>query len=70
MTDDFIGLFLKVLTSWEVLAVTIAIVVYLFLVFYVARLNRKPRAPRRAKKPKIVPAPQAAGPAIEDDLED
>ena len=72
-SEELIDLLLGVVTSWEVIAVTVALVAYFFLVFYVARLYHRPRSlsmglKRRApKKPK--PAPAAAGdeePEIED----
>lgn len=61
----------SVLRSWETIAVTVAIVLYLFLVFYVARLYRKPRKQRLPKKIKTKPAPPPPGPETEEDeLED
>jgi len=32
---------LQVITSWQVIAVTIVLVIYLFIVNYVARLNKR-----------------------------
>ena len=39
-----------VLTSWQVIAVTVAIVLYLNIVFYAARYYRTPRIGSIAKK--------------------
>ncbi len=71
-SSELISLLRGVLVSWEVLGVTLVLVLYFFLVFYVARLYRKPRAPRAA--PKIKPAKaakaaQEAAKAAEDDVE-
>jgi len=62
---------IAVFKSWEVIAVTIAIVLYLFLVFYVARLNRPRRAPggRKMKAPKAAKnaAPEPAEVEVTDE---
>jgi hypothetical protein len=51
------SLLLQVITSWQVLAITGAVVVYLYLVAYVARTYHRPRMasglkPKKAKKVK------------------
>lgn len=72
MTNDVFALLLSVLRSWEVIAVTVAIVMYLFLVFYVARLYRKPKKPMFSfeRKPKAEPPPKVdQGPEVIDDEE-
>jgi Co/Zn/Cd efflux system component len=46
-------LIVDVLTSWEVLVVTVGIIVYVFIVSSVARLYRSARSkPPKEKKPK------------------
>jgi hypothetical protein len=45
----------QVVLSWQVIGVTVVLIVYLTLVFYVARLYNRPRrygfsAPKKAKK--------------------
>lgn len=58
-STEVLNLLISVLSSWEVIAVSVAIVLYLFLVFYVARLNRPPRS-RAPKPPKGAKAPKPA----------
>jgi hypothetical protein len=59
---ELIDMIKRVLTSWETIAVTVAIVLYLQLVFYVARLHRRPPSglfrrrfsvPKEPKAPKV-----------------
>ena len=52
---------LQVVTSWQVIAVTIAIVVYMSLVSYVARTYHRPHASKTKAKKKKANSP-AAGP--------
>lgn len=76
VSKELMDLLAGVLSSWEVVAVTLALVAYFFLVFYVARLYRKPRSlsmgfkPKAAKPAKAAKAaPEASGdedPEIED----
>ena len=50
---EFRSLILQVLTSWQVIAVTVVVIFYIFIVRYVARLyNKRPRkaAPLPKKK--------------------
>ena len=57
-------LLIQVISSWQVLAVTIVLVIYISIVNYVARLqyrsSRKPllRKPRR-KKSEVTPSPES-----------
>ena len=57
----------QVVTSWQVIAITLAVLVYFFLVLHLAKSYHKPRA-KKAKiiKKKEVPA-AAQGPEIVDD---
>jgi len=68
-SEEVRGLLAQVITSWQVLAVTVVLIIYVFLVNYVARTHSR----RRFSMPKIkkkkssktqVPAPEAAS---EDD---
>lgn len=65
-TRALVGLLKRVIFSWEVPAVTVALVLYLSLVFYVGRLNRPPRpapAPRKRRpaKPAIAAVVKGEG---------
>jgi hypothetical protein len=72
-TDELKNLLIQVITSWQVLAVTGVLVVYVFLVNYVARLyhRNKPRPlyGRKPKKGKAGAAPAGeVEPSADDDL--
>jgi hypothetical protein len=58
-------LLLQVITSWQVLFITGALVIYIYLVNYVARTYHRPRASRM--KPKRAKKAKAAAPASVDD---
>lgn len=58
----------QVLTSWEVWAVTIVLVLYFFLVFYVARLYTKPKSFSMIAPPKK-PAPEKGKKAAAEEPE-
>lgn len=69
----------NVLLSWETIAVTLALVIYLQLVFYVARLRRKkpsrlfarkPKAPKPPKAPKAPKAPKGEEGEEEDVIDE
>jgi hypothetical protein len=45
-------LILRVIKSWEVLTVTGVLILYMFLVSYVARIYHRPRLPGKAPKKK------------------
>ena len=53
-------LLIDVIMSWQVIAVTIAIVIYLSLVFYVAKAYRRPRV--KSVKVRMKKYQPAAGP--------
>jgi hypothetical protein len=50
-SGDFFDLALQVIRSWQVIAVSVALVLYIFLVNYVANVysRRKPRPPKPGK---------------------
>jgi flagellar biosynthesis/type III secretory pathway M-ring protein FliF/YscJ len=50
-------LILRVIASWQVIAVTVALVLYVFLVSSVSRLTRKKRAKKASPRPKRVKGP-------------
>lgn len=52
---------MQVLKSWQVIAVTVAIILYMSLVSYVARAYRRPRAVSK-NKPKRKKAEPVSGP--------
>jgi cbb3-type cytochrome oxidase subunit 3 len=51
----------QVITSWQVIALTITLILYLFLVFYVARTKRKKRPPKYASTGKKAPKAEGKG---------
>ena len=53
-------LLVQVITSWQVLAVTVVLVLYIFLVNYVARLYHKRRPPRERPAEKAQMPEEAA----------
>jgi flagellar biosynthesis/type III secretory pathway M-ring protein FliF/YscJ len=60
---------LQVITSWQVLAVTVAVILYFFLVSYVGRSYRRPRH----ASAKLIPKARHAGEAAvvaEDEVEE
>ena len=63
------GLVIEIVKSWQVLAVTIALVIYIFLVNYVARTYHRPHfvSKSRPKKPKGKAAPKPQTESGEED---
>ena len=66
-SGDLTALLLQVIKSWQVIAISVALVLYMFLVNYVARTYRRPRSvskskPQRAKI-KIEKKPKKEKPA-------
>jgi Na+-transporting methylmalonyl-CoA/oxaloacetate decarboxylase gamma subunit len=63
MSDELKALLIQVITSWQVIGVTVVLIIYLSLVFYVAKFRRvsmleaiKQKAKNKPKKPKKEPA--------------
>lgn len=65
ISNELKSLLIQVITSWQVIAVSVALVLYFSLVFYVARFSNiikiptipKPKPkPKREKKPEPKPA--------------
>jgi hypothetical protein len=72
-SPETIALLIEVISSWQVIAVTIVIVLYFLLVTYVARLYHRPRSisafsAKPHKKEKAAPPP-AETPETTDDEE-
>ena len=65
-----IELLKNVLLSWETIAVTVALVLYLQLVFYVARLRKRRTSKLFARKPKIPKPPKIPKKAKESEDEE
>jgi hypothetical protein len=57
-SKELMYLLLQVIKSWQVIAVTIAIILYMFFVSYVARIYHRPRSVSKTKARKKA----AAGP--------
>jgi hypothetical protein len=69
-TDELMNLLLQVIKSWQVIAVTIALLLYMSMVNYVLRAHHKPASvskikPKKKEKPK--PAPKPAPKEPDDD---
>jgi len=64
-SEEIKRLLAEVITSWQVLAVTVVIIIYIFLVNYVARTYYRPRRfsmPKRKKRKSsdaAAPVPEA-----------
>ena len=68
-SDEIKKLLVEVISSWQVLAVSGVLIIYVFLVNSVARIYRHPRPPRRPMfKPK--PAVKEEAPAVHSNTED
>jgi hypothetical protein len=65
---------IQVLTSWQVILVTLVLVLYVFLVNYVARLYHRPRSfsilPAKKAKKKKEPPPAEEGTASAEGSDD
>ena len=60
----------QVITSWQVIAVTIVLVLYLYIVFYAARSYRRPRAKKeKIKRHKIKKADLPTAPKDSESAE-
>jgi hypothetical protein len=63
LSNELSSLLVQVITSWQVLAITGALVVYMYLVAYVARTYHRPRMATRLK-PKKVKKEKSAAPTV------
>ena len=48
-SDEIKKMLVQVITSWQVIAVSAVIIIYIFMVNYVARLHHRPRHPSMPK---------------------
>jgi len=48
----------QVITSWQVLAATVVLIFYMFLVNYVSKIRDRPNKPSSLKRKKKIPKPQ------------
>jgi hypothetical protein len=67
-SEELTSLLFQVIKSWQVIAVTIALVIYMSLVGYAARAHHKPASvsrikPKKQKKPKAAGKPDSKTPA-------
>jgi len=58
--DELIKIVLQVFTSWQVIAITIAILLYIFLINHVAKSYHRPRTNKKVKVKKKKEASPAA----------
>ena len=67
-SEEIRALLLQVITSWQVLAVTVFLLIYISIVNYVARIyyrrSRKPPKPKKVKQE----APEMMAPSDDDEL--
>jgi hypothetical protein len=70
-SKEFLEILVEIVKSWQVIAVTIAMLIYLNIVSYVARSYHRPKVKRvKIKKEKAAAAaPVDAGPAVTDEGE-
>ena len=63
-SNDFFELLKQLLKSWQVIAVTVALVLYMYIVSFVARSYHRPRVSKRIafKKPKKAEPVSSEGP--------
>ncbi|MCL1814420.1 MAG: hypothetical protein FWG27_01160 [Treponema sp.] len=76
MTDGLFSFLIKVITSWQIIVVTITLIIYFSLVSYVARTHHPSRSgfsinskPRKEKAPKAAPVEVPSGGEDDDELE-
>ncbi|MDR2535873.1 MAG: hypothetical protein LBD29_07575 [Treponema sp.] len=69
MSDELKRLLIQVITSWQVIGVSVVLILYLSLVFYVARfqsvkimVNVKSKGPKQKKEKKPAPPPEEEDP--------
>jgi Na+-transporting methylmalonyl-CoA/oxaloacetate decarboxylase gamma subunit len=57
-SKEFMELLIQVVQSWQVIAVTIALVLFMYLVGYVARSYHRPRSVSKSKPKKVKTPPK------------
>ncbi|MDR0495328.1 MAG: hypothetical protein LBG95_06860 [Treponema sp.] len=68
-SKEFSELLLQVVTSWQVIAITVALVLYIYLVNYVARSYHRPHSVSKSKPKKVKPEKKKEEEVIIDDDE-
>ncbi|MDR2053271.1 MAG: hypothetical protein LBP80_07640 [Treponema sp.] len=63
--DEIKEMLIQVITTWQVIAVSIVVILYFFLVSYVAKVYRRARPPGASKKKKSKNAGSSAPAALE-----
>ncbi|MDR1574662.1 MAG: hypothetical protein LBS37_01540 [Treponema sp.] len=61
-SKEMLALLLQVITSWQVIAVTAAVLIYMSLVSYVAHTHHRPRSISRNRPKKQKAAAAISGP--------
>jgi hypothetical protein len=61
-SKEMLALLLQVISSWQVIAVTVVVLVYMSLVSYVARIHHRPHSISKNKPKKEKAAIAVAGP--------
>jgi len=69
-SGNIMNLIYYVITSWQVIAVTVAIVLYIFLINYVTRPYRRPRFVSKSKPQKAKAVKREEKPEINNTDED
>jgi len=49
---------IQVITSWQVLAVTVALIIYIFIVNNAAKIRSRPNKPAKSKRKRKIPKPK------------
>jgi hypothetical protein len=70
LSDELKDLLIQVITSWQVLTATGVIVVYIFLVRYVANIYRRNRPPSFSPKKEKKKTPDTAANEVEPSGDD
>ena len=68
-TPEILNIVKQVLTSWQVIAVTIAILLYISIINYVSRSYRKPRV-KKERKVKVKKEAPIAAPLSDESNDD
>jgi|TergutMp193P3_1026864.scaffolds.fasta_scaffold341303_2 hypothetical protein len=67
--NEVANLIAEVVQSWQVIAMTIAIVLYMLLVNYVARTYHRPRFISKSKPRKSAAKAKPSGPVVTEDTD-
>jgi hypothetical protein len=64
---ELVNLVAQLITSWQVIVVTVVVFLYFFLVSYVARLRHRIKTPSVGRAPKMKKAPRKATPSAAEE---